>query len=350
MTVRSLGSLAFAALGACTPTLLDPTSKSTTDTDPGPTGGPTDTVVDTTPDPSTTGETGGPPTDTGVPWDTEVDCSALLPAPLSYTRYDWVPGSEDFTFSADGYLVQVTGGGLKRTPFGGPSELLVPFAGDVRGTRYLPDGRLALNAIESGSVVLLDPVTGVQEVIASGLQNPNGMAIDLEGRIYVATTGRILRIDPATGEQFVVADLPGNSFDGITFSPDYKTLYFDEEVGQIHYVEFDANGEPGEPKVGASIPTSLIIPFSILDGMSMDACGNLYVIEMNGKVWRVKTNGVVETVVDIGGAAIIPAMNFGYPPVGGWSPTALYVITFTGAVYEVEVGVPGKWEPHLPPE
>ena len=63
----------------------------------------------------------------------EADCTALKPAPLDLHRYDWVSGSEDFTFDADGYLIQVTGGGLKRTPFGGPPELLVPLDADVAG-------------------------------------------------------------------------------------------------------------------------------------------------------------------------------------------------------------------------
>lgn len=339
-------SLALTLLAAsCTPKLLDSTG-----TEPGTDGsdpitGPSDPPTDTETSPATGDTAGTTPTDTGLPWD-EVDCSALLPAPLSYTKYDWVQGSEDFTFSADGYLVQVSGGFLKRTPFGGPPENLVPFNADVRGTRYLPDGRLAVNTIETGTVVLIDPVTGAQEPLASGLQNPNGMAIDLEGRVYVSTTGRIMRIDPATGEQFVVADLPGNSFDGLVFSPDYKRLYFDEEVGQVHYVDFDEDMNPGEPELGATIPTGL----SLLDGMSMDACGNLYVVQMGGKVYRVLTDGTVELAVDIGGLAIIPAANFGYPPVGGYGNTKLYVLTFTGSVYEAEVGVPGKWEPHLPPQ
>jgi sugar lactone lactonase YvrE len=304
------------------------------------------TVTDTAP------PTGTTPTDTaedtGVPWTTDVDCTALLPTPVAYTKYDWVPGSEDFTFDAEGYMIQVTGGGLKRTPYGGPSELLVPLDADVRGTRILPDGRVVLATSQNGTLLAVDPVTGSQEPLASGLTNPNGVAIGVDGRIYVATTGRIMRVDPVGGDVEVVADLPGNSFDGLTFSPDFTRLYFDEEFGQIHYVDFDAAGNPGTPRLGATIPLGGL-GFSILDGMAMDACGNLYVAEMNGTVWRVRVDdGSVEEVVSLPGASIIPALNFGFPPVGGWNATSLYVITFTGSVYELDIGVPGKWEPHLP--
>lgn len=308
---------------------------------------PGDTDVVDTDDTDPTGDTGTDDTDDTPPWEVEVDCTALLPSPVAYTKYDWIPGSEDFTFSADGYLMQVTGGGLKRTPFGGPSELLVPLDADVRGTRFLPDGRLVLATSENGTLLAVDPATGSQVPLASGLTNPNGIAIGADGLVYVATTGRIVRVDPDTGDVEIVADLPGNSFDGLTFSPDYTRLYFDEEFGQIHYVDFDAAGIPGEPRLGAQIPLGGF-GFSILDGMTMDACGNLYVVEMNGTVWRVRTDGTVEDIVSLPGAAIIPALNFGYPPTGGWSATSLYVITFTGSVYALDIGVPGKWEPHLP--
>jgi hypothetical protein len=305
--------------------------------------------------PSPTGETGEPPTGetgdsgtTSTPWDTEVDCEAILPVPVESVRYDWVASSEDYTFSADGYLIQSSGGGVRRTPFGGPSELILPGAPEARGTRFLPDGRLALNAIETGSVVLVDVTTGSQEVVAAGLQNPNGMAIDLQGRIYVTVTAGVMRIDPSTGAVDRIVDMPGNSFDGITFSHDYGRLYFNEELGQIHFVEIDEDGEAGPVRDGVRINLSA---FSILDGMAADACGNLYALEMDGTVWRVRLDGTIEVVAELPGTPIsFPALNFGYPPVGGWGSTALYVLTFTGQLHELQIGVPGKWEPHLPPQ
>ena len=80
----------------------------------------------------------------------------------------------------------------------------------------------------------------------------------------------------------------------------------------------------------------------------MDACGNLYVNEMNGKVWRVRPDGTMEVLADIGGLAIIPALNFGLPDRDGWHLDKLYVLDFGGALWEVDAGVPGKWEPHMP--
>jgi hypothetical protein len=322
--------------------------------EPAPAVGDDDDDTDSPATSSPTGETGEIPTEetgtsgtTGTPWDMEVDCTALLPVPVESVRHDWVSGSEDYTFSADGYLIQSAAGGLRRTPFGGPSELIVPGAPAARGTRYLPDGRIALNATETGSVVLVDPATGSQEVVASGLTNPNGMAVDPQGRIYVTVTAAVVRIDPASGAVDTIVDMPGNSFDGITFSHDYRRLYFNEELGQIHFVEIDEDGEAGEVRDGVRVNLSA---FSILDGMAADACGNLYALEMDGTVWRVRMDGTVEVVAELAGTPIsFPALNFGYPPVGGWDADALYVLTFTGSLHELQIGVPGKWEPHLPP-
>lgn len=302
---------------------------------------PPDTDVDTDvpSDPQPTADTG-----TTTPWLVDVDCSAIPAGPRPYVRHTWAPGAEDFTFSPDGYMLSVSTGSLKRTPYGGPAEVMVPGLADVRGTRMLPDGRLALAAIDTAAVMLLDPVTGAASVLAN-LQNPNGIAIGLDGKVYVATTGAIRRVDPATGVVETVVDMPGNSFDGLTFSPDFTRLYFNEELGQVHWVDFDAAGQPA----GLGGPIEIPNGASLLDGLAMDACGNLYVIVMSGKVYRVWTDGRIEELVDIGGFAFIPALNFGYPPVGGWGNDQLYVLDFLGNVYEVDAGVPGKWEPHLPP-
>lgn len=301
-----------------------------------PTTTPTDTALAGT---ATTGDTGTVLTTTTPP----VDCTALAPLPVTYDTLNWVASAEDFTFSPDGTMLAVHGGNLKSTEWGGVQQLLVPNLGDVRGTRMLPDGRLAMAHIETGSVLIVDPATGSQ-VVHSGMVNPNGIAIGDDGWVYVATTERILRVEPDTGEQEVVAERAGKSFDGISFSPDYSRLYFNEEVGRVHWVDFDASGVPGPIQDGPTVP---IGAFSLLDGMAVDACGNLYTTEMGSTVWRIAVDGTVEKVVEISGVAILPALNFG-TGIGGWDAEKLYVMDFLGKMYELDVAVPGKPEPHLP--
>lgn len=337
MTRFLLAATAALALMGCQKD--DPDNPDGTPTGAGPTTGLT-TGVPTGSTPSTGTPTGS--TTTSEPWRLDVDCDQLLPLPLTATSYNWVPSHEDFTFSWDGQMWGAFGGNLHATPFGGPNSVVVPGTGDARGTRFLADGTLVMANIEDQSLIRVDPATGSVTTIVGSLTNPNGIAIGLDGKVYVATTGQILRIDPDTGDSEVVADMGNRSFDGLTFTVDYTRLYFNEEFGRVNWVDFDADGNPGQPVSGPNIP---IGAFSILDGMTADACGNIYVVEMQGKLWRIDPNGTIELAIDLPGGAFAPAVNFG-PPAGGWNPNAIYVNDFLGKIYEAEVGVPSKWEPH----
>jgi sugar lactone lactonase YvrE len=68
----------------------------------------------------------------------------------------------------------------------------------------------------------LDPVR-----VASGLANPEGMAVDLDGSLLVveAGAGRLSRIRPATGEVSVVTDGLEPGIQGPEYAP--PTLFFD---------------------------------------------------------------------------------------------------------------------------
>jgi len=322
-------------------------------------GGPTDDVTvthsgtsgstPTLPPDSGTGHTGVPMTSELMPWERSTfDCSTIPRGPVVGTNLAWSFPSEDFTLDADGYLWGVPGGILKRQTYGGVGEPVVPGLGDVRGSRFLPDGRIALSHPEDGSVYLVDPVSGSGTVGAAGLNTPNGIAIDFEGRVAVATSERIVRIDPATGAVDELVFMDRRSFDGLTYSPDFKRLYFNEELGRVHWIDFADDGTWSEPQGPITLIPNPLIAFAILDGMATDVCGNLYANEMNGKVWRVWPDGEVELVANIGGASIIPALNFGIPARDGWIADHLYVMNFLGTLIDLPVGVPGKWEPHMP--
>ncbi len=64
------------------------------------------------------------------------------------------------------------------------------------------------DAIHGGFVIKVNPVTGEKTVIASGglLRMPFGVVIDADGQIIVSDSGRLIRIDPETGSQTLIAD------------------------------------------------------------------------------------------------------------------------------------------------
>ena len=81
----------------------------------------------------------------------------------------------------------------------------------------------------------------------------------------------------------------------------------------------------------------------------MDECGNLYVVLSVGVIYRLSPDAEWELVVDLrtGRELNLAAINFG-SGVGGWKTDSIYVAEYsTEGLYEVNVGVHGKWEPHL---
>ncbi len=270
-------------------------------------------------------------------------CDDLPAKPTSHTTLDYVPSGEDFTFDAQGNLVSVSlaSGALMKTPYGGPAQLAVPGISEfARGIRPLTSGELVIADPISGSLKKV-AANGSVSTLLGGMPDPNGVVIGNDGYIYVThgQGGEVRRVNADTGEFTTLVDTPNDSYDGIVFSLDYKTLYFNEEVGTVNALDI-ASG---------NVTTLATIPLTeILDGMTMDECGNLYVVEMAGVIWRVSPAGDVEEYYRIdAGFAFIPAVNFG-SGVGGWRRDRLYIMNFDGGAFELDTGgVRGRREPHL---
>lgn len=235
-----------------------------------------ETSVETTPDPDTDttpdaeteppsetiedGETGSefetepPPIDTVEVEETETveETSVETIEPPSCTRLptqvigiESIPGftnSEDFQFDGNGnYVGADAEQNLIRVTKEGKTTLFVPNSGAAAGMRFLPNGDL----IYAGSEALFRATPdGVVTNVLGGLAYPNGVEVDLEGFVYVAeqNAGRVRRVDPDTGEFTIVARglLAPN---GLSFSPDYKTLYCGSfGYGVVYKIPFDSEG------------------------------------------------------------------------------------------------------------
>ncbi|MEQ1506477.1 MAG: SMP-30/gluconolactonase/LRE family protein [Myxococcota bacterium] len=325
----------------------DPSSPSTptpdTPTDP---TSPTTGTDPTTPDPTTTTTTPPETGDTGVPVD---PCTVIPIAPTSVAMVSSVMPSEDFVFDASGLLYNVPDGhdAVFRTEFGLQSAFVAPFeANDVAGIRVLLDGTLAIANEGAGSVDRIDPATGARTVIVGGLNSPNSLAVGPDGRLYVATFGSVVRVDPAgSSEVELLADLPGMDLDGLTFSPDYGTLYVNhDEAGEIATIALAADGSV----LSVAMFLQLAVGFSAeLDGMATDVCGNLYVTKTNGEVWRVEPDGTAGLYADAPvGDPFTTGVQFG-SGVGGWQRDHLYLMDRNNGLVDLGVGVEGRPEPHL---
>ncbi|HEY0705516.1 MAG TPA: SMP-30/gluconolactonase/LRE family protein, partial [Polyangia bacterium] len=279
-------------------------------------------------------------------------CDNLPPLPVTYKVKRGPKAAEDFTFDREGNLVSVDNrsGNVFKSPYNGKPVLFAPtrFLGGTAGTRMLPNGDLIVAEVVGGALFRVSP-TGVKSRLTSGFAYPNGIEIHLDGSIFVADqeNRRVVKVDPVTGKgtPFVSGPLLGAP-NGVTFSPDYRTLYIgDFERGRVLAVDVGPDGTGGAPRILASR-----IGDRALDGMAVDECGNVYVDEYEAaKVWRITPDGKLSVAVDISkDSQWIPNMQWG-SGIGGWDPNILYVSDREAdVVYEVALGVKGKRVAHLP--
>jgi outer membrane protein assembly factor BamB len=293
--------------------------------------------------PTSTGDTAVFPTgDTGAP----IDCTALPATGTFVMEHDYVPGFEDFTFSADGYLwgISTETFGLYRIPYLGPAEPLRPNVSTyARGTRFLPDGVLVSVDYPNNALIRIDPVTYASTLVTGALSSPNGVAIGEDGLVFVSqSNGSVRKVDPLTGEAPVFVESPVSN-DGITFAPDHRRLYLNSDAtGGFMALEMDEDEVIVDPlALVATLPGSS-------DGMTMDACGNAYVVQISQQeIWRVHPDGTFEKFVDLPTGGLVVAANFG-PGTGGWARDHLFLADLYHGLYEFDAGVEGKWEPHYP--
>ncbi|MFZ4276010.1 SMP-30/gluconolactonase/LRE family protein [Streptomyces arboris] len=162
---------------------------------------------------------------------------------------------------------------------------------DARGAytsaQFSPhDGRLYLTDYAHGEVVSLAPDGGDPRTFFAGevdgaRMNPDDVAFDEEGRLYVsdsrglsegAAHGRVVRIDRDGGKATVLADGLAAT-NGISFDEAYGGLWISELTeNRISYLRL---GEGGE---AASRHTAIRVDGGIAqtDSIAVDADGNLY--------------------------------------------------------------------------
>lgn len=312
----------------------------TTPTDDGPT--PTDVATPTdVPTPAPTGDT-APPEPTADTGPFPPDCSQPPAVPASFGNGNGFGNAEDFDFDFDGRHVSVIGGNLQARSFAGQVELLAPNVGfDTACTRMLPDGRFVVCQVGAASLLMIDPVSGARQVIATGLAYPNGAEVDLDGYVYVAEQngGRVQRIDPQTSEAITIANNLVSP-NGVIFSPDYQRLYVGSfGGGQIYAIDRTGPDSFDPPFVFAQSPG----PDGGFDGINVDACGNVYFTEfIQGRVHRLEAGTANYALVAELPSSWIPNMRWGNG-MGGTRRDVLYVSDRDqGRLFGLEIGLEGK--------
>ncbi len=268
-------------------------------------------------------------------------CDNLPALPRATTTESW-NSSEDFTFDTEGNLwgVSLQDGALSKIARDGTRTVVLPNVSSFgRGIRFLPNGDMVIAEPDEGALIRITS-DGQTSTILGNIREPNGIAIHPNGMVYLTgVEGILYRIDPDTGANTHLVD-GGPSLDGIVFSRDFRTLYYDTEAGTVFSIPLDEDGIPeAEGSRYVDLPE-----IELLDGMALDDCGNLYVVEMSGIVWRIKPDKTIEKAVELGvggpfgGGVFICAISFGSGK-GGWDANTLYIMDLQGQIHEAPIGV-----------
>lgn len=191
-----------------------------------------------------TGDTAVPLVETRQPfeWTRPSYCDSLPAPPYEPTRIYGFTGAEDFAFDLDGnYVATDDAGNILRIDYDGNSEVWLPNFGFSAGTAFMADGTLAIANVDEGQVKQVHPDGGSNRLIG-GLSYPNGVTVDMWGRVYVAdqNLGIVQRYDYFWNETVTLADGLFNP-NGLTLSPDQSTLYVGSfGGGTIHTVDLNA--------------------------------------------------------------------------------------------------------------
>ncbi len=346
---------------------VDPSTTTTTTVDPSTT---TDPTTEATVDPSTTsGSTTGPgeQSSSGETTDTETtgtpDACDMLPAgplPFDEFMFDGTPldgNSEDMSFSTEGNIIVRNGPDLVRISPAGVVTVLntsVPL-NDTLGLRWTVDDTIVINSLAPGEILEIDPVTGNVAQLEGGLGFPNALFPALDGNIFFSDfTGQLIAwMDPAGATVTTLAaggdDAP--QANGTIYDPDRNYVYYvSYGPGLIWRVDVTDLNNPGTPENIGNIPVASVG----LDGLALDACGNLYVVDQQqggpGALYRI----ILDDLGDIVGApeAIVPAFPAGvanavFAQGPGWEAyeNTIFVVGLPGRIFTVDVGVPGAPTP-----
>jgi sugar lactone lactonase YvrE len=264
------------------------------------------------------------------------ECDRPLNLPLPAVFHNNIPDSDDFTFDNDGYFLVRSGRDIARIAYGGMPEMVVRNVVNDRMTidslRVLSGGDIVIADYTADELVRFDPMGGRRRL--AQLNSPNKLAHGPNGQLYVVgIEGDIYVVDPDSGDKRMIGRVDGR-LRGLTFSVDYKTLYASDGRNNLIYsLQLRPDGTAEAPRVFARN-----LGFGP-DGMTTDACGNIYVAHNSAStIKRVTPKGVVETVANIDRTTSSIAFGSGKQ---GWNAKTLYTVSVErGGSFEIKLGLP----------
>jgi sugar lactone lactonase YvrE len=270
-----------------------------------------------------------------------IQCASLPSGPVTPQLVGALfRGSEDFTFDGRGHIIGKRGSDLVAATVdaAAPARTIAQLPGQTYGVRYLANGDLVAAIPGAGKVVRVTPAGQVSD-LATGLGGPNGVYVDFDENVWITEFGggKVVVIAPNGAKQVVVSGANAQAPNGVVVDAARKLLFYTEySKGKIHRLSLETPG--AQPVLVATVQGAS------LDGMVLDACGNVYAVDQGrSRLFRVRTD-------DSGAATAAPELLASFPTNvanaqfgsgEGFDPKKLYVAGNPGTVYALDLGVAG---------
>ncbi|MBV1861175.1 MAG: hypothetical protein KUG77_22350 [Nannocystaceae bacterium] len=294
-------------------------------------------------------ETSESESETGDP----ASCDNLPMGPFPITQIATLAagGPEDLAMTGDGTFVLADGGTLvEMDGDGGTTDWLagLPYNDDILGIRFDSNGTLYAAIGQNGTDLWSFTTAGSNNLFDTALLLPNAIHIDSDDQIWISDYfgDSISRIDPVAQTVVEVIGNNANTANGV---------FFDEQRGMLYWANYSQSQIWGavitDGTAGGPIP--IIELEGVSDGITMDECGNLYVVDQGGiqgdvpcRIDRIELDeaGQSGDVFEIAGAGDLgngcANAQFGYG-FGDSNDQAMFVTGQAGNVYRVEIGLSG---------
>lgn len=325
--------------GGTTAAETDPPGGTTTTADPDTSTGP----VPGTSSSSDTGSVDSTGASTGMETETDtagIDCAAIPPGPLAaevvFEPGAVFDGTEDIAFDGQGNVAGKNGNDVLLVDATGAVVDSFTDQGPGYGLRWRANGQLLAAKFQVGEIRIVNE-GGALVTMAGGV---NGLWPDLDGNVWFTNGSSVRRVNADDSVDMIVTGGDAASSNGVILDPDRGLLFFTNYgPGLVRSVEIMGDGSPGAVSMVAAIPNAA------LDGLNLDACGNLYAMDQsNASLYRIFLDpagaaiGEPEQLIEEFPSNVANAV-WGSGP--GWDPQSLYAAGFPGGIYRVEVGVPG---------
>ena len=199
-------------------------------------------------------------------------------------------------------------------------------AGNPAPHRQWPGNPSGLTVDAGGAVYFAESGTGAvykelrsggiwsRVLIAGGLSDPTGVAVDGAGNVYIAASDSVFKETLADGsysQSEVVSDL--NDLVGIAVDGGGNLYLTASATGDVHKETLQSNGSYNETAIGSGITHQT--------GVAVDVSGNIYIVDTgNGDVYKemLQTNGTYNQTIVASGLVTPESVT------GRWQRKSLY--------------------------